>query len=154
MSDYKAPIKDIQFLLNNLEIDDKSSRNDFSDQELVNQIFEEAGKLATNVLAPLNIIGDQEGASLENGLVRMPKASLTDFCMPMMSARGCTFKCTFCYRMDPGYRKRSAEDLLDEVEMLHKDYGITLFVSEGFSLFPEYKHLVSIKAQNYCKSIN
>ena len=73
MSDYKAPIKDIQFLLNNLEIDDKSSRNDFSDQELVNQIFEEAGKLATNVLAPLNIIGDQEGASLENGLVRMPK---------------------------------------------------------------------------------
>ena len=56
MSDYKAPIKDIQFLLNNLEIDDRSSRNDFSDKELVNQIFEEAGKLATNVLATLNRI--------------------------------------------------------------------------------------------------
>ena len=73
MSDYKAPIKDIQFLINNLETDNKSSQNDFSDQELVSQIFEEAGKLATNVLAPLNRIGDQEGASLENGIVRMPK---------------------------------------------------------------------------------
>jgi anaerobic magnesium-protoporphyrin IX monomethyl ester cyclase len=58
-------------------------------------------------------------------MVRMPKASLTDFCFPMMSARGCTFKCTFCYRMDPGYRKRDPKELLDEVEKLHKDYGIT-----------------------------
>ena len=36
-----------------------------------------------------------------------------------------SFKCTFCYRMDPGYRMRSPESLLDEIEMLHKDYGIT-----------------------------
>ena len=42
-----------------------------------------------------------------------------------MSARGCSFKCTFCYRMDTGYRMRSPEALLDEVELLHKDYGIT-----------------------------
>ena len=39
----------------------------------------------------------------------------------MMSARGCSFKCTFCYRMDPGYRKRDPKALLDEVEMVHKD---------------------------------
>ena len=58
-------------------------------------------------------------------MLRLPKNKPTDFCFPMMSARGCSFKCTFCYRMDPGYRKRSAELLLDEVEMLHKDYGIT-----------------------------
>jgi|TARA_B100001964_G_scaffold237500_1_gene301147 radical SAM superfamily enzyme YgiQ (UPF0313 family) len=58
-------------------------------------------------------------------LMRAPNCSLTDFCFPMMSARGCTFKCTFCYRMDPGYRKRDPEELLDEVEMLYKDYGIT-----------------------------
>ena len=73
MSDYKAPIKDIQFLINNLETDSQSSNNDFSDPELVNQIFEEAGKLASNVIAPLNRIGDLEGACLENGVVRMPK---------------------------------------------------------------------------------
>ncbi len=60
-------------------------------------------------------------------LMRTAKCLPTDFCFPLMSARGCSFKCTFCYRMDPGYRKRNPEDLLDEVEKLHKDYGITRF---------------------------
>ena len=36
------------------------------------QIFEEAGKFASNILAPLNSIGDKKGITLENGLVRMP----------------------------------------------------------------------------------
>ena len=58
-------------------------------------------------------------------MLRMPKTKPTDFCFPLMSARGCSFKCTFCYRMDPGYRMRLPEPLLDEIEMLHKDYGIT-----------------------------
>ena len=58
-------------------------------------------------------------------LMRAPKCSVTDFCFPVLSARGCTFKCTFCYRMDPGYRKRDPKELLDEVEKLCKDYGIT-----------------------------
>jgi radical SAM superfamily enzyme YgiQ (UPF0313 family) len=48
-------------------------------------------------------------------LLRSPKTKATDFCMPLMSARGCSFKCTFCYRMDPGYRMRNAECLLDEI---------------------------------------
>ena len=51
----------------------------------------------------------------------------TEFSIPMMSARGCTFKCTFCYRMDPGFRARSGESLLDEVEYLYKTYNITRF---------------------------
>ena len=58
-------------------------------------------------------------------MVRQVKDKPTDFCLAMMSARGCSFKCTFCYRMDPGYRKRSPEPLIDEVEKVHKDYGIT-----------------------------
>ena len=57
-------------------------------------------------------------------LVRFPEMGATEFAMPMMSARGCPFKCTFCYRMDPGYRKRDSELLLDEVEFLNKEYGI------------------------------
>ena len=36
------------------------------------QIFEEAGKFSSNVLAPLNAVGDKKGITLENGLVRMP----------------------------------------------------------------------------------
>jgi hypothetical protein len=72
--------------------------------------------------------------------MRLPKSKPTDFCFPMMSARGCSFKFTFCYRMDPGYRKRSAELLLDEVEMLHKDYGITYIAFEDDLLMSSVVH--------------
>jgi len=73
-------------------------------------------------------------------MLRLQKNKPTDFCMPMMSARGCSFKCTFCYRMDPGYRKRSAENLLDEVEMLYKDYGITYIAFEDDLLMSSVSH--------------
>lgn len=36
-------------------------------------MVEEAGKLCTNVLQPLNLSGDTEGSTFENGVVRMPK---------------------------------------------------------------------------------
>ena len=73
-------------------------------------------------------------------MLRMPKTQATDFCFPMMSARGCSFKCTFCYRMDPGYRMRSPESLLDEIEMLHKDYGITYIAFQDDLLMSSVSH--------------
>jgi len=42
--------------------------------------------------------------------------------------------------MDPGYRKRSPENLLDEVEMLHKDYGITYFSFQDDLLMSSVAH--------------
>ena len=42
------------------------------DRELVDQVLEEAGKFAAGELAPLNAIGDKQGARLENGVVRSP----------------------------------------------------------------------------------
>jgi len=77
-------------------------------------------------------------------MLRLPESAPTDFVMPMMSARGCSFKCTFCYRMDPGYRKRSAENLLDEVEMLHKDYGITYIAFEDDLLMSSVIHTEAV----------
>jgi alkylation response protein AidB-like acyl-CoA dehydrogenase len=35
-------------------------------------VIEEAGKVATEVLHPLNVVGDKEGCVLENGVVRTP----------------------------------------------------------------------------------
>ena len=81
-------------------------------------------------------------------LMRTPKCSLTDFCFPLMSARGCTFKCTFCYRMDPGYRKRDPEELLDEVEMLYKNYGITRISFVDDLLMASVEH-----TENVCKAM-
>ncbi len=73
-------------------------------------------------------------------LMRFPKVKPTDFVFPLMSARGCSFKCTFCYRMDPGYRVRSPENLLDEVELLHKKYGITYIAFQDDLLMSSIKH--------------
>lgn len=40
--------------------------------DLVDAVLEEAGRLARDVWAPLNRAGDETGARLENGVVRMP----------------------------------------------------------------------------------
>lgn len=58
-------------------------------------------------------------------LLRMPHISNTDFAIPILSGRGCPFKCTFCYRMDEGFRPRSSQGIIEEIELLKKDYGIT-----------------------------
>ena len=36
-------------------------------------------------------------------LLRLPNCSKTDFIIPVLSGRGCTFTCNFCYRMDKGF---------------------------------------------------
>lgn len=71
---------------------------------------------------------------------RSVKSGSTDFVIPMMSARGCSFKCTFCYRMDPGYRKRNPKALLDEVEMLLKDYGANFISFQDDLLMSSVAH--------------
>jgi anaerobic magnesium-protoporphyrin IX monomethyl ester cyclase len=58
-------------------------------------------------------------------LLRMPHAENSDFVMPVLSGRGCTFKCNFCYRMDKGFRPRSNESIINEIKHLKSMYGIT-----------------------------
>ncbi|MCL4108794.1 UNVERIFIED_CONTAM: hypothetical protein GTU68_049135 [Idotea baltica] len=65
----------MQFVLHDvLKISEKDIPGyDELDRDFTNAILEEAGKLATGVLAPLNSTGDKEGCTLENGVVRTPK---------------------------------------------------------------------------------
>ena len=77
-------------------------------------------------------------------MLRMPNSKPTDFVMPMMSARGCSFKCTFCYRMDPGYRVRTPENLLDEVEKLYKNYGINYISFQDDLLMSSVEHTEAV----------
>jgi alkylation response protein AidB-like acyl-CoA dehydrogenase len=71
---YTAPTKDLQFLLHDvLEISKQPIEGfDELDRDFTSAVLEEAGKLASDVLAPLNAIGDKEGCTLENGVVRTP----------------------------------------------------------------------------------
>lgn len=60
-------------------------------------------------------------------LIRWPTSTRTDFCMPILTGRGCPYHCTFCYRMDEGFRPRDPLSVLDEVEYLRSQWGINHF---------------------------
>jgi len=76
MSDYRFPYKDAAFLINDLLDFDQMCLD--AGQEDVNAEFafavlEEAGRLGSEILAPLNEIGDRLGATLdENGVQETP----------------------------------------------------------------------------------
>ena len=75
MTTYTAPLKDMEFLLHdvlNVSAQDIPGYSDL-DRGFTSAVLDEAGKLATDVLAPLNAVGDHEGCVLENGVVRTPK---------------------------------------------------------------------------------
>jgi acyl-CoA dehydrogenase len=74
MPRYTAPTKDMQFVLHDVLKVSEQSIPGYEDLEadFTSAILEEAGKLASSVLAPLNVVGDTEGCKLENGVVRTP----------------------------------------------------------------------------------
>jgi 3-(methylsulfanyl)propanoyl-CoA dehydrogenase len=75
MPTYKAPVRDFQFLLHELlELDKYKDLEGFEETtpDLVNAILEEAAKFSEEVLQPLNQVGDEEGCTLENGVVTTP----------------------------------------------------------------------------------
>ena len=74
MTTYTAPLKDMAFLLHDVLKIDASDIPGYADLDpgFTAAVLEEAGKLATDVLAPLNAVGDREGCTLENGVVRTP----------------------------------------------------------------------------------
>lgn len=77
MTAYTAPIRDMKFVITELAgLDEVAALPAFQDQdvtpELVEAILDEAGKFASEVLAPLNWESDKQGARLENGKVIAP----------------------------------------------------------------------------------
>lgn len=77
-------------------------------------------------------------------LLRMPNCSKTDFIMPVLSGRGCTFTCNFCYRMDKGFRGRSNESIIEEVKYLKENYGITYIAFSDELLMSSMERTMSL----------
>lgn len=75
MPRYTAPTKDMQFILHDVLKVSQSSIPGYDELEpdFTSAVLEEAGKLTSDVLAPLNSVGDKEGCRLENGMVYTPK---------------------------------------------------------------------------------
>jgi alkylation response protein AidB-like acyl-CoA dehydrogenase len=73
MSEYLAPLKDMQFVLQEIaSLSELASVPDFAEVnlDLATAILEEAGKFANGVLSPLNVIGDREGCRWSQDTVR------------------------------------------------------------------------------------
>lgn len=75
MPTYTTPLQEILFTLSELAgMDEIAALPGFEDAspDMVSAILEEAGKLASNVLAPINQTGDEQGSQLKDGKVSTP----------------------------------------------------------------------------------
>lgn len=73
---YQAPIREQKFVLETIaNIDELSNLPGFGDlsADLVSAIVDEAGKFAEEVWAPLNRVGDEQGAQWNDGTVTLPQ---------------------------------------------------------------------------------
>ena len=72
---YRAPVADIAFALKHgAGMKDALSQGLYGElgPDDLDAVLEEAGRFATDVIAPLNVVGDRHGASLKDGHVLMP----------------------------------------------------------------------------------
>ncbi|WP_058023376.1 acyl-CoA dehydrogenase C-terminal domain-containing protein [Pseudohongiella spirulinae] len=76
MSDYKAPVRDMKFVLNEVfnveQLLASMPGTAEVNAELINSVLEEAGKVAEGLLAPLNRQGDEIGCQFDGGKVTTP----------------------------------------------------------------------------------
>ena len=74
---YKAPITDMTFALQTLESHMPHLAQSLPDHEMIDVILNEAGKLAADVIAPLNHEADKAGGAkrLDDGTVQTENMS-------------------------------------------------------------------------------
>ncbi|MDO5704606.1 MAG: acyl-CoA dehydrogenase C-terminal domain-containing protein [Paracoccus sp. (in: a-proteobacteria)] len=78
---YHAPVRDMQFILHDVLKVSQTGLPGYDDlaPDFTEAVLDAAGKLAQDVLTPLNAVGDRQGCTLENGIVRTPYGFDTAF---------------------------------------------------------------------------
>ena len=77
MSDYRPPLEDIRLVLDeisNLEEICDLPGYEHVDPETVGAVLDELGRFVAEVIAPVDRIGDQEGCTIDDGVVAVPAA--------------------------------------------------------------------------------
>ncbi|MFT7372393.1 MAG: alkylation response protein AidB-like acyl-CoA dehydrogenase [Oleiphilaceae bacterium] len=78
MADYKAPLRDIRFVMNEVFGAEQlwaslAGTKDTIDIETADAVLEEAGKITAALIAPLSREGDEEGCQWSEGVVTTPQ---------------------------------------------------------------------------------
>ena len=76
MTGYRAPLAEMRFVMREIAgLEHIAGLPGFEEAtpDLTDAALEEAGRLAGDVIAPLNAVGDRQGCRLENGVVRTPE---------------------------------------------------------------------------------
>lgn len=132
MPQYKAPIADFEFILNEvLQVENFKDVDGFQevDSELVSALLTEGSKLCEEVLFPLNQSGDQEGVKLEDGKVTTPKGFKEAY-QTYIQSGWCSFTC------DKDYGGQGLPEVLNMpiIEMIcsaNLSFGLTPGLSHG-----------------------
>ena len=70
--------------------------------------------------------------------------------MPVITARGCAFKCSFCHYVfwDDPYRNRSPKEIVDEIEHVQKKYN-----AKYIEFWDDLSFASAIKAEKLCDEL-
>jgi len=114
-------------------------------KEVLGLCYKESGKIIKNQLRPLikdldaipppayHLLPMDKYYPAVGSYKRLPA-------MILFATRGCPGRCTFCYRTFRGVvRKRSARNIINEIKILQRDYGIkeVAFYDDTFTLFKD-----------------
>jgi len=62
------------------------------------------------------------------GCMTLPGQKKSEKSLSIITTRGCTGNCSFCYRMQRGLRSRSIDSVIEEMKFLKSKYNITYFM--------------------------
>ena len=69
--------------------------------------------------------------------------------IPIMTSRGCTNKCSFCYRHMKGYRQHSVSYVIEHIKFLYANYGL-----KGFNFADEFFNFKKEWVLEFCDAID
>ncbi len=132
MPQYKAPVRDFQFVLNEyLNVAQYKDIPGFADAgpELMDPLLEAAAQMCEEVLFPLNEVGDKQGLKYDNGKVTMPDGFKEAYDLYVVNGWP-SFTC------DPKYGGQGLPDVLNMplMEMVcsaNLSFGLTPGLSHG-----------------------
>ncbi len=79
--------------------------------------------------------------------------------LAMITTRGCTSRCSFCYRMERGIRRRRMDNIIEEMKILISRYGVIyFFIADELTFFKknrvfEFEEAIrksGLKIKYYC----